>query len=272
MSASPVFVVSGSTGASGSRLTRTALAQFLAAETPVVIVPDVRTDVQLQDVVAQAAAQGGLIVHTLVDSSLRARLGSLARARGVATVDLIGPLLDEMARLLGQQPVEQPGLYRKLHEEDVKRIEAIEFAVAHDDGKRVHDLAQAEIVLTGVSRVGKTPLSMYLSTMGWKVANVPLVKGVTPPPALFEVDRRRVIGLTVEPGQLIAYRQRRGQHLGLRSGTYTDPEALFDELEFARALFRQHGFASVDMTDKPIEEAASEIAAHMIRRLALPAQ
>ncbi len=268
MSAPPVFVVSGSAGASGSRLANTALAQFLAAETPVLVVPEVRTDAQLQAVVDQAAAQGGLIAHTLVDAGLRARLADLARARGVAAVDLIGPLLDELARLLDQQPAGQPGLYRRLHEEDVKRIEAIEFTVAHDDGKRAHNLAQAEIVLIGVSRVGKTPLSIYLSTMGWKVANVPLIKGVTPPPALFEIDRRRVIGLTVEPGQLIAYRQRRGQHLGLPGGSYTDPAALFDELEFARALFRRHGFASVDMTDKPVEEAASEIAGRMIRRLA----
>lgn len=263
-----VFVVSGSTGASGSRLTRTALAQFPNAGMPVVIVPDVRTAIHLQDVVERAAAQGGLIAHTLVDPDLRTRLEALAQARSVPTVDLIGPLLSQLTRLLGQQPAGQPGLYRKLYEEDLKRIDAIEFAVAHDDGKRAAELDQAEIVLTGVSRVGKTPLSMYLSTLGWKVANVPLVKGVQPPATLFEVDKRRVIGLTIEPGQLVAYRQRRGETLGLRgSGAYTDPETLFEELEFARTLFRHNGFAIVDMTDKPVEEGASEVIAHLIRRL-----
>ena len=264
----PLFVVSGSSGASGSRLARTALAQFQAADMPVLIVPDVRAADQVRAVVEQAAAQGGLIAHTLVDPALRAQLSALARARGVAAVDLIGPLLDELAALLGQQSAGQPGLYRRLHEQDVRRIEAIEFAVAHDDGKRIYELEQAEIVLTGVSRVGKTPLSMYLSTLGWKVANVPLVKDLPPPPPLFEVDRRRVVGLMIEPGQLISYRQRRGQHLGLPGGgAYTDPAALFEELGFARALFRQRGFVSVDMTDKPVEEAASEIVALMARRL-----
>lgn len=263
----PVFVVSGSSGASGARLVRTALAQFPGAAARVEIVPDVRAGPQVRAVVEQAAAQGGIIAHTLVDSALRGQLVALAQARGVAAVDLIGPLLQALTQTLGQRPAEQPGLYRQLHEEDIKRIEAIEFAVEHDDGKRAHELGQAEIVLTGVSRVGKTPLSMYLSTLGWKAANVPLVKGVAPPPALFEVDRRRVVGLTIEPGQLIAYRQRRGQHLGLPGGAYTDPEALLEELAFARDLFRQHGFASVDMTDKPVEEGASEIVSHITRRL-----
>jgi regulator of PEP synthase PpsR (kinase-PPPase family) len=209
-----------------------------------------------------------MIVHTLVDEVLRRKLTALASAHRIVELDLIGPLLEQLSSCQGQKPVGKPGLYRKMRERDLKRIEAIEFAVDHDDGKRAHELAQAEIVLTGVSRVGKTPLSMYLSTMGWKVGNVPLVKGIQPPPTLFEIDHRRVIGLTIEPGQLIAYRKRRGQHIGLLAkSAYTTPAELIEELTFAQEVFRRGRFATVDTTDKPIEESADEIIARVEREL-----
>jgi hypothetical protein len=251
-------------------LVRTSLAQFLVNDIPVMIVPQVREVEQLEQVVAQASSITGIIVHTLVDAALRGELIKLAKAHGVVEIDLVGPFLEQLTRLLGQQPVGQPGLYRKMREQDLKRIEAIEFAVEHDDGKRAHELLQAEIVLTGVSRVGKTPLSMYLSTMGWKVANVPIVPGISPPSSLFEIDHRRVIGLTIEAGQLVAYRQRRGHHLGIAaSSSYTAPAELVEELEFAREVFRRGHFAVIETTDKPIEESADEIIAQINRRLSL---
>jgi regulator of PEP synthase PpsR (kinase-PPPase family) len=111
---------------------------------------------------------------------------------------------------------------------------------------------------------------MYLSTMGWKVANVPIVPGINPPSALFEVDHRRVVGLTIEAGQLVAFRQRRGHHLGIAaSASYTAPAELVEELEFAADVFRQGQFAVVNTTDKPVEESADEIIAHISRRLKL---
>ncbi|MBZ0288364.1 MAG: kinase/pyrophosphorylase, partial [Anaerolineae bacterium] len=235
-------------------------------------VPQVRHTEQLERVVAQAASADGIIVHTLVDTALRQALIRQAAAKQVPEIDLVGRLLSQLVDCLGQQPVEQPGLYRKMREQDFKRIEAIEFAVEHDDGKRVEELHHAEVVLTGVSRVGKTPLSMYLSTMGWKVANVPLVKGINPPQALFEIDQRRVIGLIIEPGQLVAYRRRRGQNLGIaHNSAYSAPTELVEELEFARDVFRRGNFAVVDTTDKPVEESANEILGHLNRRLGLGA-
>jgi regulator of PEP synthase PpsR (kinase-PPPase family) len=270
MSKATVFIVSGGLGTSGSQLVRTALAQFLTNDIPVTIVPQVRDSEQLEQVVAQVLSVGGIIVHTLVDETLRSKLAGLAKANHLEEVDLIGPLLDQLTRCLGRKPVGQPGLYRKMREQDLKRIEAIEFAVEHDDGKRAHELPQAEIVLTGVSRVGKTPLSMYLSTMGWKVANVPIVPSVSPPSVLFEMDHRRVIGLTIEPGQLVAFRQRRGHHLGIAAGSsYTAPAELVEELEYALEVFRHGQFAVMDTTDKPVEESADEIIAQISRRLKL---
>ncbi len=268
MSKLSILVVSGGLGSSGGQLVRTALAQFLNNGVTVTVIPHVRSGEQVVEVIAQALATNGIIVHTLVDEALRQQLVALACTRGVVELDLIGSLLETLSSGLEQKPVGKPGLYHKMREQDLKRIEAIEFAVNHDDGKRAHELAQAEIVLIGVSRVGKTPLSMYLSTMGWKVANVPLVKSIQPPSTLFEIDHRRVIGLTIEPGQLVAFRKRRGHNIGLAtSSAYMAPGGLIDELEFAQELFRRGRFTTVDTTDKPIEESADEIVVRVEREL-----
>jgi [pyruvate, water dikinase]-phosphate phosphotransferase / [pyruvate, water dikinase] kinase len=264
----PIYIVSGGTGASGKQLAQTALAQFPDAGVEIIVVNPILSVEQLDDVVAQAATTGGTIIHTLVDAELRAYLEDRARSESVSAIDPMGPLLTHLARKLQQQPLGQPGLFRKLREDYFKRITAIEFAVDHDDGQRTRDLHLAEIVLAGVSRVGKTPLSMYLATQGWKAANVPLVKGVSPPRELFGIDRRRVVGLTIEPGQLIGHRRARQQRLGTTaSAAYTDPEMIFEEVEFAHEIFRQGQFAIVDVTDRPIEETAEEVIARVIQRL-----
>lgn len=188
------------------------MAQFPAADVKVILVPHVRRSEDVERAVHETGASGGILVHTLVNDELRRELVELAEAAGVTAIDLVGPLITRLSAALGQAPAGQPGLYRQQREAYFGRVEAIEFTVAHDDGQRLEELDRAEIVLVGVSRVGKTPLSIYLSVLGWKVANVPLIREQSPPPALFEVDRRRVVGLVIEPGQLIAHRQWRQRH------------------------------------------------------------
>lgn len=269
MTETTVYIVSGGAGTSADQLVRTALAQFESLHTPIKFFRQIREVAQLDPIVSEAAANGGIVVHTLVDVALREALITLAHDRRVVEIDLIGGLLSGLQLRLGRRPLGEPGLYRKLREYDIRRIEAIEFAVAHDDGQRVEELPLAEIVLTGVSRVGKTPLSMYLSTLGWKVANIPLIDGMSPSPLLYEVDRRRVVGLTMQPGQLIMYRQRRQHHLGTPSSlSYSNPPELIEELEFAERIFRVGQFTVIDMTDKPIEESAHEIINTVTRKLA----
>ncbi len=268
MDSPPIYIISGGKGTSGEQLVRTALAQFRDAHPPVIIVPGVRRVQQIEAAVARAVADQGLIVHTLVNPELRAALINLARAANLVAIDVMGQLLLHLSQLLGQQPLGRPGLYRQMREEYFDRIEAIEFTVDHDDGRKPHELRLAEIVLVGVSRVGKTPLSMYLSTRGWKVANVPLIRELEPPPQLFQIDRRRVVGLTIDPAQLVAYRERRKAHLGLTETTsYTDVEALKAEVRFAKQVFQRGQFAVVDITDKPIEESADEVVALVSERL-----
>jgi regulator of PEP synthase PpsR (kinase-PPPase family) len=263
----PIYIVSGGVGTSGEQLVHTVLAQFPESRVPVITVGHVRQPEQIEAVVAQTHAAGGILVHTLVDGHLRDHLVHLAQERGVVAIDLMGPLMSQLAELLGQEPAGHPGLYRQLRQDYFERVACIDFAMAHDDGRHPAGWSLADIVLVGPSRVGKTPLSMYLSVLGWKVANVPLVMELAPPAELFQVDSLRVIGLSIEPGQLLGHRQQRQRHLGAPGPTaYTDPVAIYEEMEAARRVFKQGGFSTIDVTDKPIEASADEIIALITRR------
>jgi regulator of PEP synthase PpsR (kinase-PPPase family) len=264
----PIYIVSGGAGASAEQLVRTVLAQFPDSAVPVVTVAHVRHAAQIKHVVAQARRTGGVVVHTFVDGRLQQVMVDETTAHGVAAIDLMDELMTYLSRRLGVAPVGQPGLYRQLQRVQFDRMAAIEFAIVHDDGQRAADWPLAELVLVGVSRVGKTPLSMYLSVMGWRVANVPLVMGLEPPPALYDLDRRRVVGLTIAPAQLALFRRQRQRQLGAPGQTaYTDPAAIFEELEMAWQAFERGGFAVIDVTDKPIETSADEIIALVTRRI-----
>lgn len=259
-SPAPVYVVSGGSGSSGELLVHTAVAQFVGRHVPLVLVPRVRLVRQLTAVIARAEADGGMVVHTLVNPKLRAELTRRGEARGVVTLDLMGPLLTHLSTQLGQPPKGQPGLYRQMQEAYFKRVAAVDFAMHHDDGLRPEDLPEAEIVLLGVSRIGKTPLTMYLAILGWKVANIPLVAGMELPGELRRVNRRRVIGLTIEPRQLALHRaSRQEQERNTLPASYTSQVHLRDELDRANELYRDRGFAAVDVTQKPIESTAEEI-------------
>lgn len=266
MSDPRILVVSGGMGTTGEQLARTALAQFEGAGTSIAVVPGVRTVLEVRDAVERAAETNALVIHTLVDRELRGVLKKTALARRVIEVDAMGPVLDQVSNLLGRLPAGRPGLYRKVREDYFRLIEAIEFAVRHDDGRHFNELGGAEIILIGVSRAGKTPLSMYLAMRGFKTANVPLVKGIEAPQELFEVPRGRVVGLTLDPDRLVSFR--RDRQGGLGDGAppaYSDPREVFQDLEFARTVFRKGRFTTIDVTSKPIEESANEVVAAVAR-------
>lgn len=256
----PVYIVSGGSGASGQQIAETALAQFPTLRVPVIVRNNVRSLKQVEIAVKEAGADGGTVVHTLVDGSLREALIRLGRKHGVVTIDLMGPLLEQVAGQTGAKPLEQPGIYRKLRKDYFDRVEAIDFAVSHDDGNRPDDIPSADVVIIGVSRCGKTPLSMYLAVHGWKMANIPIIKDIPLPGELFRIDRRRVIGLSIEYKRLLEYRKKREEHMG-RGGitAYSSPSAVFEELEVARRIYREGGFYVVEVTDKPVEIIADEI-------------
>ena len=262
-----IYIVSGGMGASGELLAQTVLAQFPNVRVPVKIFPHVHDPEDVDAIVAAAAGTGALIVHTLVHRHVRQRLILETARRNVTAIDLMGPLMDHLTAALAVKPVGEPGLYRKLYDQYFRRVEAIEYTVAHDDGKRASELAQADIVLIGVSRVGKTPISMYLAMQGWKVANVPFVPSVTLPAELWQVDRRRVVGLTIEPPQLVIHRRHREQRLGVAADSYVDRSRIASELQEANRLYARYGLPVVDTTDKPIESSGAEIVSLVTHRL-----
>ena len=265
-SAPPLYIVSGGEGVVGSEVARLVLSQFDNVRVPVIVIPNVHDGDQISAVITQAEQTNGTILHTLMESSLRRDLVRKARASHVAEIDLVGAVLARVATVVGKEPRGVSGLYRARRSAHFDRLEAIEFSIQHDDGARTDDLEDAEIVLVGISRVGKTPLSMYLAVLGWKVANIPLVKEVAPPEQLFAIDRRRVIGLIVEAEQIAARRRHRQRRSGMAFGSrYFNTESTEDEIEWARRLFRQHGWASLNLTDKSIEESADEIIALIAR-------
>jgi len=255
-----IFIISGGIGSSGEHLVDTVLAQYPDSNVKVTVVGSVRQAGQVLDTLAQAQSVGALVVHTLVDKPLRDLLLQQAQNLGVATVDLTGSLIDWLTSALGQQPVSLPGLYRQIHSQYFERVAAIDYTMAHDDGKNPEGWPQADVVLVGVSRVGKTPLSLYLAVLGWKVANYPLVPQIPVPEALFDLDPNRVFGITISFDQLVIHRLRRQAHLGtVGPSAYVDPETVEEELREAKRIFRRGGFQVIDMTDKPIELGADEV-------------
>jgi regulator of PEP synthase PpsR (kinase-PPPase family) len=256
----PVFIVSGGSGASGQQIAETVLAQFPTLRVPVILRNYVRNLKQVRSAVKEAEAEGGTVAHTLVDGALREALIRLGRKHGVVTIDLMGPLLEQVAEKTGAKPLGQPGLYRKLRKEYFDRVDAIDFTVSHDDGGRPEDVSSADVVIIGVSRCGKTPLSMYLAVHGWKAANIPIIKDIPLPDELLRTDRRKVIGLSIEHRRLLEFRRRREEHMGTAGATaYSSPSAVLEELEAAKRIYREGGFHVVEVTDKPIETIAAEI-------------
>jgi len=257
-----IFAVSDATGSTAEGVVRAALTQFEGAKVVVERRGGLRDAEQVRQLVGEANQQGGLIVHTLVSDELRRLVLTEGRAANVTTIDLMGPLIVRLSEILHIQPSSQPGLFHPFDSAYMDRVDAIDYTVRHDDGKNVHDLNQAEIVLVGVSRTSKTPLSIYLAYRGWRVANVPIVLGIEPPAEMFDLPRRRVVGLVLKPERLVELRQARAARMGIPALGYADLDHIRQEVTYAYHIFeRRRDWPLIDVTSKPIEEAAAEVLA-----------
>lgn len=255
-----IFVVSGGKGLAGDYLVKSLLVQFPDFKIPATIVPDVLTEEDARQAVLFARKLNGVVVHTMVDKLMRRTIDELCRQYDVPSFDLMGNLSDYLSSKLGVEPINRPGLYRILNQEYFDRVSAIEFTMATDDGMNPRKIHEADIILTGISRTGKTPLSIYLAMFGWKVTNVPLVYGIEPPEDLFKIERNRVFGLTISINTLIAQRQKRVSRMGLETiDNYLDIRSVSREIDFANRIFARGSFQTIDVTNKPIETSANEI-------------
>jgi len=255
-----IYVFSGGKGLSANSIVQSILVQFPENKIPVKIIPDILDRKSLEKGIQEVNRSGGLIVHSMVDREIRELLVTRCKERGILEFDLMGNLISYLSTILKQEPVNEPGLFRKMNLEYYDSIEAIEYTIASDDGLNSKSIHEADIVLTGISRTGKTPTSIYLAMLGWKVANVPLVQGIEPPEDLFRVDPNRVFGLDISTGRLVSHRIKRLADFGFNESTqYIDPKAIRSELDYALSIFRRGGFSVIKVTNKPIESVANEI-------------
>lgn len=229
--------------------------------------PQIHTTQQIDDILSKARDNNSLVAHTLVKKEMRQYVIDQCQESGLIDLDLMGPALTSMEGFMQQNAIEQPGLYREKHSVDLDQVYAIDFALAQDDGVNPANLADAEIILVGLSRAGKTPLSMYLAVLGWKTANVPLVIGAPMPETLKQIDRRRIIALNINAEQLISHRKLRRDSLGTSDiHDYSGKREVEREIQEARQHYLKNGYTMIDVSNKPIETSAEEIIEIITRR------
>jgi [pyruvate, water dikinase]-phosphate phosphotransferase / [pyruvate, water dikinase] kinase len=267
-----IILVSDGTGETAAQMTKAAMVQFRDQEVYFTRYKNIRNDTQIHAICEDAAIGKDLLIYTIVSPQLRQLLVTTARDKSIPCVDLLGPLLVGLGNYFGYEGKMIAGLLHDVNEEYFHRIAAMEYTIAHDDGRDLTGLEKADIVIMGISRTSKTPLSMYLSHQGWKVANIPMIQGFEIPPEVHAVDPKRVIGLTIDPENLTAIRQARLERLGQdHGGDYADPEKVNAEVEYANEIFRRNRRWPVfNVTGKALEETASEIIKLMASRRLLP--
>jgi regulator of PEP synthase PpsR (kinase-PPPase family) len=262
-----LHLVSDATGDTVHSVARACLVQFEEAEAIEHIWSMVRTRSQIERVVAGIAANPGVVLFTLVDETLRAPLQEGCRRLQVPAIPVLDPIIGALAAHLGRQSRGLPGRQHLLDSEYFARIDAMTFALNHDDGQSSWGLNDADVVLVGVSRTSKTPTCIYLANRGIKAANVPIVPGVPLPPELLEATRPLIVGLTNDPERLIQVRRNRLTMLHQDGATdYTDLEAVRSEVAAARRLFSERKWPVIDVTRRSIEETAAAILALIARR------
>ena len=253
-----LHVVSDATGETAARLVQALEAQFPEQDFVEIRHPRIESEEDLHVAVSRMRGRPAVVVYTIVQPELREAMRTLCRRAKLHYCDLLGQPIEAVARVSGMAAKMTPGSRPPLNSAYFKRMEAIEFAVRFDDGvgRGLHD---ADIVLVGVSRTSKTPLSIYLGYLGHKAANVPVVKGIPPPAQLFEINVRKVVGLTIDPNRLAEIRRARVRTMGARNRQYAELTEIYDELEQATKLHRRLRCPVIDISELSIEETAHRV-------------
>lgn len=259
-----IAVFSDGTCETAETYVRAILAQFNKSEADLLRIPKIRQEAELLKALDKLAPPY-LVAYTFASEKLRKLIWAETRKRGLLGIDVLYPAIDLFAQFFHENPSQETGTFHTTRAINYfERMEAVEFTVKHDDGMKQNDLDQAEIILTGVSRTSKTPTSMYLAHKGYRVANVPLVDGIKPSPSLLSANEKGipVILLTIDPMHLERIRKSRFDRLGTaptQSDTYIDIKKISEELEAAHLLARRHKWPILNVTNKAVEETASEI-------------
>ena len=263
-----IYAVSDSVGETAESVIRATTSQFVGETFETVRVPYVRDIDQVDQIMEEAAEYNAIVCYTVVSPQLRERIVDKAVEKDVQIVDVLGPMVKAIENSTGLLPKNKAGLVHTLDHEYFKRVEAVEFAVKYDDGKNPMGLLKADMVIIGVSRTSKTPLSMYLAHKKIKVANVPLVPELQPPEELFKVPPYKVVGLLIDPYKLNDIRSARLKIMGLEdTAEYADMKRIQEELEYAKGIMYRIHCPIINVSNRAIEETAGIILEYHQRNL-----
>ena len=255
-----VHLVSDSTGETLNAMAKAVCARFDDVLPIEHIYALVRSPRQLERVLHEIEGAPGVVLHTIVDKELRAALEQGCRDLDMACIAALDPLVSALSRYLGASLSTRVGAQHNLDNDYFNRMDALDYAMGHDDGQGAQELERADVVLVGVSRTSKTPTCIYLAHRGVRAANVPLVPGADPPAQLFSLKHAQVVGLTVSPDRLLQIRRNRLLNLREeRESSYIDTEAVREEIIRARRLFERHGWPVIDVTRRSVEETAAAV-------------
>ena len=256
-----LHLISDSTGGTLNSVVKACLAQFEGVEAEQHFWPLVRTQKQLLSVIEGIRKHPGLAFYTLVDDGLAKALEKHCQMLEVSAISILSPVIALMSRHFKMESLAEPGLQHKLNEEYFARMDAVDYALHHDDGQKgERELAKADVILVGVSRTSKTPTCIYLANRGVKAANVPYVPGIPFPERVLDLTKPLFVALTASPERLIDIRRNRLQQLGeIRTTDYLDQERVQEEVKEARRFYSKMGWPVIDVTRRSIEETAAEI-------------
>lgn len=255
-----IMVLSDSVGGTASNVVHAALSQFPNVEYELKNFPFIREQSQLQTVLEKAKKFNAVILHTFVDTMFVDMIESFCFEQGITCIDVINPLIKEVTAQTNTMPQHKPGANHMLDDKYFDRISALEFAVKYDDGKDPKGFLEADIVVLGISRTSKTPLSIYMANQGYKVANLPLMPESSLPDELWQVDEKRIVGLTNEEEMLSNIRRERMISYGMNPETpYSSMERIRREIQFAEDLYNKLNCKIINVSSKSIEETSAII-------------
>jgi regulator of PEP synthase PpsR (kinase-PPPase family) len=263
-----LHLVSDATGETLLAVGRAAAAQYATVSSVEHVFPLIRNQKQLNHALAEVEANPGVVLYTLVDKDLATRLETRCRELGLPCLSILGPVLSLFQSYLGAETTPRVGGQHTLNADYFRRIDALNFTMVHDDGQHAEDLEQADVILVGVSRTSKTPTSIYLANRGIKTANIPLVPGIDPPPQLETTVKPLVVGLYASPERIVQIRQNRLLTLNVpqTDSSYIDRQAVSEEIATSKRLCAQHGWPSIDVSRRSIEETAAAVIALLQER------
>ncbi len=259
-----IFVVSDSTGETAEKVARAAISQFSIPDVHLKRFLLVDSELKLREIITEAADKKALIIFTLVKDGLRNIMLQESNEKGVTSIDIIGPVLNSISHTLNLSPERKPGLIHRVNDEYFKRIDALEYAVKHDDGQRIDEINEADALILGVSRTSKTPLCLFLAQRGFKAANVPIIDEQSIDEIIYKVPKGRIFGLVADAVRVSSLRKERLKRMGLPfSSDYISKESIEKELAHSKDLYSKLNAFVIDITDKSIEEVAADIISHI---------